>query len=119
MKEYKRWLAAANIPFVDHQGRRADLHALRHTFGTMLSKSGMMPREAMELIRHSEMRLTMKAYTDHRAFDLAHAVEKLPAIAVSVAPRSEPADAMQVSRAIYDDKNRVANEEQSLPFSAF
>jgi integrase len=78
IKEHRRWLDAAGIPYTDGAGRRADIHALRHTYGTLLSKSGVMPREAMSLMRHTDMRLTMKVYTDPRVFDLAGAVEKLP-----------------------------------------
>jgi hypothetical protein len=32
----------------------------------------------MELMRHTDMRLTMKVYTDPRIFNLSSAVEKLP-----------------------------------------
>jgi hypothetical protein len=62
---------------MDDRGRRADLHALRHSYGTLLSKGGVSPREAMSLMRHTDLRLTMKMYTDPRIFDLSGAVEKL------------------------------------------
>lgn len=75
---HKKYLAAAGISWLDDTGRRADLHALRHSYGTLLSKGGVSPREAMSLMRHTDLRLTMKAYTDPRIFDLAGAVEKLP-----------------------------------------
>ncbi|MGE5607923.1 MAG: tyrosine-type recombinase/integrase [Bacillota bacterium] len=78
MAEHRGYLKAAGIPWEDEQGRRADFHALRHTYGTLLSKAGVSPREAMELMRHTDLRLTMKVYTDPRLFDLAGAVEKLP-----------------------------------------
>jgi len=74
---HRKYLAAAGIPWKDEDGRQADFHALRHTFGTLLSKAGVPPRVVMELMRHSDMRRTMKTYTDPRAFDLAGAVEKL------------------------------------------
>jgi integrase len=51
---FKRGLAAAGIPFGDERGRRVDLQALRTTFGTLLSASGVSPRVAMELMRHSQ-----------------------------------------------------------------
>lgn len=35
----------------------------------------------MELMRHTDLRLTMRTYTDPRIFDLAGAVEKLPLVA--------------------------------------
>jgi integrase len=75
---HRKYLAAAGIPWLDDAGRRADLHALRHSYGTLLSKGGVSPREAMYLMRHTDLRLTMKVYTDPRIFDLAGAVEKLP-----------------------------------------
>jgi len=36
-----RDLKAAAIPKVDERGRQVDVHALRHTFGTLLSKRGV------------------------------------------------------------------------------
>jgi hypothetical protein len=71
-------LAAAGIPWLDDAGRRADLHALRHSYGTLLAKAGVGVRKAMELMRHPDMRLTMRVCTDPRLFDLAGAVEQLP-----------------------------------------
>jgi hypothetical protein len=44
----------------------------------MLHKSGALPRDAMKLMRHSELRLTMKKYTDPRIFDSSSAVGRLP-----------------------------------------
>jgi len=76
--EHRAYLAAAKIEWEDSEGRRADLHALRHTYGTLLSNAGVAPREAMELMRHTDLRLTMKVYTDPRIFNLAGAVERLP-----------------------------------------
>lgn len=81
MDSHKRYLGRAGITFEDEQGRRADFHALRHTYGTMLAKAGVAPRLAMRLLRHADMKLTMNVYTDPRVFDLAGAVEKLPALA--------------------------------------
>ena len=78
MATHRRYLDKAGIPYVDDRGRRADFHALRHSYGTLLAKSGVAPRVAMTLMRHTDMRLTMNVYTDPRIFDLAGAVEKLP-----------------------------------------
>ena len=41
-----RDLIAAGIPKRDERGRTIDVHALRHTFGTLLSKGGVAPRTA-------------------------------------------------------------------------
>jgi hypothetical protein len=34
MDRFRKDLEAAEIPYVDEQGRRADFHALRHTLAT-------------------------------------------------------------------------------------
>lgn len=59
-----RDLAAAGIPKRDDRGRTVDVHALRHTFGTHLSKGGVAPRTAQAAMRHSKIDLTMNVYTD-------------------------------------------------------
>ena len=74
----KRDLTAAGIPFEDEQGRRVDLHALGHTFITLLSASGVAPRVAMALARHSDLKLTMRVYTDSDRLGLDRAMALLP-----------------------------------------
>jgi Phage integrase family len=64
--------------FVDAQGRYADFHALRKTFITNLSKSGVSPKMAQSLARHSDINLTMNVYTDVVLQDQAIAVALLP-----------------------------------------
>ena len=70
-------LTAAGIPKVDSQGRVADFHSLRHTFCTILHRAGVPQREAMELMRHNDPRLTATTYADASLFSLRGAVEKL------------------------------------------
>ncbi len=90
---FKRDLEAAKIPFEDEQGRRMDLHALRKSFGTMLAVSGVSLRTGMELMRHSESRLTEKVYTDASHLPLQSALNGLPSLNVPKddAPRHSPA----------------------------
>jgi integrase len=90
---FKRDLAAASIPFEDEHGRRVDLHALRKTFGTMLAVNGVPLRVAMELMRHSESKLTEKVYTDASHLPLRPAMDGLPSLAVAKhdAPNDAPA----------------------------
>src|SRR5262249_57020338 len=57
----------------------ADFHALRHTFLTMLGRYGVDLRTAQELAGHSKPELTAR-YSHRRLYDLAGAVEKLPAL---------------------------------------
>ncbi|QDT04210.1 site-specific tyrosine recombinase XerC [Rubripirellula lacrimiformis] len=71
-------LEAAGIPKIDDEGRVVHVHALRHSFGTHLSRAGVTPRVAQAAMRHSNISLTMTTYTDPRLLDTAAAVESLP-----------------------------------------
>ncbi|MGH7990550.1 MAG: tyrosine-type recombinase/integrase, partial [Limisphaerales bacterium] len=80
MKVIRADFKAVGIPLTDERGHRVDFHALRTTYITRLQRAGVSPREAMELARHSDMRLTMKTYTDVAQLPLAATVRKLPSI---------------------------------------
>ena len=87
-----RDLKLANIAKRDERGRTVDLHALRHTFGTLLSKGGVSPRTAQAAMRHSDIRLTMNTYTDPKLLDVAGAMDSLPDLPLSVpTPTNETA----------------------------
>jgi integrase len=75
---FRKYLIAAAITKKDSMGRVADFHSFRHTFCTYLHRVGVPLREGMELMRHSDVRLTMNIYTDSSLFALRPAVEKLP-----------------------------------------
>ena len=79
--EGARDLAAAGIDKHDDRGRSLDVHALRHTFGTHLSKAGVPPRVAQAAMRHSSLHLTMNIYTDPTLLDVAGAINALPSFA--------------------------------------
>jgi integrase len=64
----------------DDRGRTLDVHALRHTFGTLLSKGGIAPRTAQAAMRHSDIKLTMNVYTDPALLDVRGALDALPAL---------------------------------------
>ena len=89
MNIFKADLRAARIDPVDGRGQRTDFHALRHTLATNLALAGTAPRVAMEVMRHSDMRLTSKTYTDAGLLPLADAVTKLPSFADSDAVDSQ------------------------------
>jgi len=78
MKRFKADLKAADIAFMTVTGHRADFHSLRHTLATNLARAGTAPRVAMEIMRHSDMRLTAKTYTDAGLLPVADAVLNLP-----------------------------------------
>jgi integrase len=75
-----RDLRLAGIPKMDERGRTVDVHAIRHTFGTLLSKGGVAPRTAQAAMRHSTIDLTMNVYTDPKLLDVAGAMDALPAL---------------------------------------
>jgi hypothetical protein len=79
-----RDMRAASIPKRDDRGRTIDVHAMRTTFGTMLSTSGTAPRTAPSAMRHSDIKLTMNTYTDPKLLAVREAVERLPSFGLSV-----------------------------------
>jgi integrase len=62
-RDFYQLREAAGMPWLT-------FHGLRHGFGSLLAANGVHPRVAMELMRHSEFRLTMEIYS-HVAPDLA------------------------------------------------
>ena len=73
----RRDLAAAGIPAVEN-GRVVDFHALRSLLASFLAAAGVHPRVAQELMRHSDIRLTMGVYTQLNVMDVAGALDALP-----------------------------------------
>lgn len=64
-------LAFGGIPKHDNSGRVLDMHCLRHTFITMLAKSGVSLQLAQKAARHSSPLLTSNIYTHIGLDDLA------------------------------------------------
>ncbi len=81
-----RDLKWAGISKRDDRGRTIDVHAMRHTFGTLLSKRGVAPRTAQAAMRHSTIDLTMNTYTDPRLLDVQEALKVLPQLPLPHAP---------------------------------
>ncbi len=71
-------LAPAEIPYVDDSGRYADFHSLRHTTGSLLAASGVHPKVAQSLMRHSTIDLTMSRYTHVLRGQESEAIAGLP-----------------------------------------
>ncbi len=79
VKMLRQDLEAAGIDWrPDGKGEVLDFHSLRHTFGTMLAQSGVHPKVAQELMRHSSIDLTMNLYTHTVLADRAKATSALP-----------------------------------------
>ena len=75
-------LAAAGIPYQDQAGRYFDFHALRGQFISALARSGVSPKAAQELARHSTIVLTMDTFAKVHAGDKAAALNGLPPLSI-------------------------------------
>ena len=96
----KKWIEAEGIDPEERQrrgksdalkavngaGSVLDFHGLRHTFISNLAASGVHPKEAQQLARHSTICLTMDRYTHLQMVNVTGALDKLPAM-----PSSTPA----------------------------
>jgi hypothetical protein len=66
------------IEYRDKSGRYADFHALRYTWATFLQQNDIPQRFAMKLMRHSDIKLTAKVYTDETRLPIYKAIKGLP-----------------------------------------
>jgi integrase len=99
LRALNRDLAAAGIPKTDDRGRAIDVHAMRMTLATMLNKAGVAPRTAQEIMRHSDIRLTMATYTDAKLLNVSGALDSLP----KLSPDRTPGNTQEVMRATGTD----------------
>jgi excisionase family DNA binding protein len=87
----RRDLEAAGIPYVV-QGPDgplfADFHALRHSYVAMLDRAGVSLKQAMQLARHSDPKLTMAVYGRAQLHDLGAAVGRLPQLRPAPRPQA-------------------------------
>jgi len=86
---FNRDLTAAKIAKKDDRGRTLDVHALRTTFGTLLSRGGVPLRTAQAAMRHSDPSLTANIYTDPRLLDVHGALDALPSLPLSQDPDAD------------------------------
>src|SRR5262249_35035152 len=76
-------LEAAGVPYAVEGADGplyADFHALRHSFIALLDRGGATLKEAMQLARHSDPKLTMAVYGRAQLHDLGEAVRRLPSL---------------------------------------
>ncbi len=100
---FNRDLKAANIAKKDDRGRTLDVHALRTTFGTLLSRGGVPLRTAQAAMRHSDPSLTANVYTDPRLLDVHGALDSLPSLPLEADPRLDREQARAVATGTYGD----------------
>ncbi len=99
----KKHLSKAGIPYHEN-GRRADFHSLRHTLATNLARRNVAPCIAKQILRHSDIRLTMNHYTDASQLPVAEAIGKLPFFAFTDAA-SNPQRHPQTSDTPYNQQS--------------
>ncbi len=75
-------LKLAKIPPMDESGCVVDFHALRHTMGTWLGANGVPLGTIKELMRHSDISLTMR-YAHATLQQQKDAIEGLPSLSLS------------------------------------
>ncbi len=103
VKILNRDLKRAGIPKLDERGRVLDVHCLRGTFATLLSKGGVPLRTAQAAMRHSDPKLTANVYCDPFVLDVHSALDALPMLPLN----STPLDNSQTMRATGTDDFRV------------
>jgi integrase len=77
LDEYLRRVQSDFLKLKTKAGK-LDFHALRHTFGSLLAASGVHPKTAQKLMRHSDINLTMNIYTHVQESETQAAIDKLP-----------------------------------------
>ena len=82
-------LEANGIAYQDEFGRYADFHSLRHAWTTFLQRHGIAQRFAMKLLRHSDIKLTSKVYTDETQLPIYEAIKPLPRLGVYTQIRAQ------------------------------
>jgi len=68
----------AGIDYEDSGRGKIDFHSLRHTTGTLLAASGVHPKVAQSIMRHSDINLTMSIYTHTLTGQESQAIANLP-----------------------------------------
>ena len=85
-KIFNKDLALAGIEKKDSRGRVVDVHALRTTYCTMLTATGLPARMIQLAMRHGSIETSIRHYADPAIHDLHHAVSALPLEAQFNAP---------------------------------
>ncbi len=81
LPRFKKDLAQAGIPFEDTDGRRIDLHSLRLTFCMDAGDAcGGDLRLLQAVMRHSDIRTTMRHYKDSSRLPTAKLIANLPSL---------------------------------------
>jgi integrase len=72
-----RLLEDAGIDRLDAQGKRVDVHALRHSFASRLARSGVPITHAQKLLGHATIEMTAQTYVHLDPEDLRDAMRRI------------------------------------------
>ena len=68
------------LSYEDHQGRKLDIHALRHTCGAWLAEAGIQPKVIQQVMRHASITTTFDLYGHLMPGMMEDAVEQLAGV---------------------------------------
>jgi integrase len=99
-------LENAGIAYKTKEGY-ADFHCLRHTFISRVVASGVSPKMAQILARHSDARLTLNVYTHIGVIDQVKALNNLPSLEEPVVESCEETQTIEESCNGTEDPNGI------------
>ena len=91
---------------------RIDFHALRHSFITNLATSGVHPKLAKELARHSTIALTMDRYAHVDLNEMNAALSTVPGLPQSVDLTVSTADAVSVAPQVAQETVQLKSSQE-------
>jgi hypothetical protein len=104
---------------VDAAKRVVDFHALRHTYCTMLGRSGLPPKAMQVLARHSTAALTVGRYGHLHSTDISVGLDALPSVQVKEAVVMMTGNGHAVSGTVCENvKYDAAGECRAIPLCA-
>jgi hypothetical protein len=101
-QEHKKRQKSAYLLYETDRGT-ADFHSLRHTTGSFLAASGVHPKVAQEIMRHSDINLTMSRYSHTLIGQTSAAIEGLPDLSL-------PSKESQKEKATGTDDSNVTSD---------
>jgi site-specific recombinase XerD len=72
-----RLLETAEIDRLDAQGKKVDVHAMRHSFASRLARAGVPITHAQKLLGHSTVEMTARVYTHLGEEQMREAIRRI------------------------------------------
>jgi hypothetical protein len=94
--------------------RFADFHSLRYTRATFLQRNGIAQRFAMKLLRHSDIKLTAKLYTDETQLPIYDSIKNLPRLGDYTQIRAQILDSEGRNVAQADAKSEGSESDKPI-----